>query len=325
MSQDNMPNIAPTALNANANKPGEPEYNNRKPFYLLLALLATVLLYLCSYVVDQSKYAVVFALGEIKEVVDQPGLHFKLPAPLQNVQLFERRILTIDTPDSERVQTSEKKNLQVDSFVKWRILDPKAFYVSFGGKEPEAEARITTLVRDAMNQAINKRTVNDVTSRERDKIMEEIRASVQDRLKAVGVEVIDVRLKRVDFVPEISESVFNRMTAERKRVANEQRSSGAAEGEKIRAEAERERDQILADAYRKAQVIKGEGDGTASAVYAASFGANPEFYSFYRSLEAYRASFKNKQDVMVVDPTSDFFKYFRSAGGATQNAPSGKK
>jgi membrane protease subunit HflC len=330
MSQDNMPNIAPSALTAkpkpsfNPTPPPGLEANNRKPFLALLALLAAILFYLCSYVVEQSKYAVVFALGEIKEVVDQPGLHFKLPAPLQNVVLFERRILTIDTPDSERVQTSEKKNLQVDSFVKWRILDPKAFYVSFGGKEAEAEARITTLVRDAMNQAINKRTVNDVTSRERDKIMEEIRSSVQERLKAVGVEVVDVRLKRVDFVPEISESVFNRMTAERKRVANEQRSSGAAEGEKIRAEAERERDQVLAEAYRKAQVIKGEGDGKASAIYAASFGANPEFYSFYRSLEAYRASFKNKQDVMVVDPASDFFKYFRSAGGAAASPNNSK-
>jgi modulator of FtsH protease HflC len=313
-NQDNMPNIPPAALTAQA-----PQGNSRMPLYLFLAFIAAFLFYVCTYVVEQTKYAVVFALGEIKEVVDQPGLHFKLPAPLQNVVTFERRILTIDTPDSERVQTSEKKNLQVDSFVKWRILDPKAFFVSFRGNEGEAEARITTLVRDAMNQAINKRTVNDVTSRERDKIMEEIRASVQERLKAVGVEVVDVRLKRVDFVPEISESVFNRMTAERKRVANEQRSSGAAEGEKIRAEAERERDQILADAYRKAQVIKGEGDGQASAVYAASFGANPEFYSFYRSLEAYRSSFKNKQDVMVVDPSSEFFKYFRGAGGVSVN------
>lgn len=323
MSQaDNMPNISPNALQAKPTM--QSEHRNHRPTMVLAALLLAVIAYLCSYIVEQNKYAVVFALGEVKEVVDQPGLHFKLPAPLQNVVTFERRILTIDTPESERVQTSEKKNLQVDSFVKWRILDPKAFYVSFGGKEPEAEARITTLVRDAMNQAINKRTVNDVTSRERDKIMEEIRASVQERLKAVGVEVIDVRLKRVDFVPEISESVFNRMTAERKRVANEQRSSGAAEGEKIRAEAERERDRILADAYRKAQVIKGEGDGQASAIYAGSFGANPEFYSFYRSLEAYRASFKSKQDVMVVDPASDFFKYFRGAGGGV-SAPSNKK
>jgi modulator of FtsH protease HflC len=304
-----MPNLPPSALNS------QPSGSSKAPIFILLALLAAFLMYACTYVVEQSKYAVVFALGEIKEVVDQPGLHFKLPAPLQNVVTFERRILTIDTPDSERVQTSEKKNLQVDSFVKWRILDPKAFFVSFRGSEAEAEARIGTLVRDALNQAINKRTVNDVTSRERDKITEEIRLSVQERLKAVGVEVVDVRLKRVDFVPEISESVFARMTAERKRVANEQRSSGAAEGEKIRAEAERERDQILADAYRKAQVIKGEGDGKASAVYAASFGANAEFYAFYRSLEAYRASFKNKQDVMVVDPNSDFFKYFRGAGG----------
>ena len=283
---------------------------------ILIAAIAAILLYACTFVVDQKRYAVVFALGEIKTVISQPGLHFKLPAPLQNVVMFERRILTIDTPETERVQTSEKKNLQVDSFVKWRILDPKAFFVSFRGVESEAEARISTLVRDALNQAINKRTVNDVTSRERDKIMEEIRQSVQERLKQVGVEVLDVRLKRVDFVPEISDSVFNRMTAERKRVANEQRSNGAAEGEKIRAEADREREQTLASAYNKAQVIKGEGDAQASVIYAGSFGANPEFYSFYRSLDAYRASFKSKSDIMVVDPASDFFKYFRAPGGA---------
>ena len=167
---------------------------------ILIAAIAAILLYACTFVVDQKRYAVVFALGEIKTVISQPGLHFKLPAPLQNVVMFERRILTIDTPETERVQTSEKKNLQVDSFVKWRILDPKAFFVSFRGVESEAEARISTLVRDALNQAINKRTVNDVTSRERDKIMEEIRQSVQERLKQVGVEVLDVRLKRVDFV-----------------------------------------------------------------------------------------------------------------------------
>ena len=302
--------------------------NPRLTIATIIAVLAAVLLYACTFIVDQRNYAVVFALGEIKSVISEPGLHFKLPAPLQNVVTFERRILTIDTPDSERVQTSEKKNLQIDSFVKWRISDPKAFFKSFRGsereREREAEARITSLMRDALNQAINKRTVNEVTSRDRDKITEETRQSVQEQLKIVGVEVIDVRLKRVDFVPEISDSVFNRMTAERKRVANEQRSNGAAEGEKVRAEADREREQTLASAYNKAQVIKGEGDAQASIIYAASFGANPEFYSFYRSLEAYRSSFKNKNDVMVVDPASDFFKYFRSAGGAS-GAVSNKK
>jgi modulator of FtsH protease HflC len=268
------------------------------------------------FIVDQTRFAAVFALGEIKEIKTEPGLYFKLPPPFQNVQYFDKRILTIDTPDAERVQTSEKKNLAVDSFIKWRIVDPKLFYQSFQGIERAAEDRITALVRDSMQQAINRRTVNDVTSRERDKIMEEVRGAVQDRIKALGVEVVDVRLKRVDFVPEISESVFNRMKAERNRVANEQRSTGAAEGEKIRADADRQREVILAEAYRDAQKLKGEGDAKANAIYAGAFSTNPEFFAFYRSLEAYRNSFKSKSDVMVLDPSSDFFKYLKDSGSA---------
>jgi modulator of FtsH protease HflC len=268
------------------------------------------------FIVDQTRFAAVFALGEIKEIKTEPGLYFKLPPPFQNVQYFDKRILTIDTPDAERVQTSEKKNLAVDSFIKWRIVDPKLFYQSFQGIERAAEDRITALVRDSMQQAINRRTVNDVTSRERDKIMEEVRGAVQDRINALGVEVVDVRLKRVDFVPEISESVFNRMKAERNRVANEQRSTGAAEGEKIRADADRQREVILAEAYRDAQKLKGEGDAKANAIYAGAFSTNPEFFAFYRSLEAYRNSFKSKSDVMVLDPSSDFFKYLKDSGSA---------
>ena len=280
---------------------------------VIVAAVVLLVLYTCSFIVKQTEYAVVIALGEIKTVIATPGLHFKLPAPLNTVTRYEKRIVTIDTPDVERVQTSEKKNLNIDSFVKWRIVDPKAYYVSFAGNEKEAEARIMTLVRDAMNQAVNKRTINDVTSRQRDKIMEEIRGSVQARLLTVGVEVVDVRLKRIDFVPEISESVFNRMIAERKRVANEQRSKGAAEGETVRADADRQRETILADAYKSAQIIKGEGDGKANAIYNASFGQNAEFAAFYRSLDAYRASFKGK-DVMVLDSNSDFFKYMKTPG-----------
>jgi membrane protease subunit HflC len=171
-----------------------------------------------------------------------------------------------------------------------------------------------------MNQAVNKRTVNDVTSRERDRAMEEIRVAVQERVKDVGVEIVDVRLKRIDFVPEISESVFRRMEAERKRVANEQRSIGAAESEKIRADADRQREVLLAEAYRDAQKVKGEGDGKSAAIYAQAFGQNPEFFTFYRSLEAYRASFRTRSDVMVVDPSSDFFKYMKTPGGAPRPA-----
>ena len=220
----------------------------------------------CAFIVDQRQSAIVFAFGQIKDVVTEPGLHFKLPPPFQNVVYLDRRILTIDTPQSDRVQTSEKKNLLVDSFVKWRILDARRYWVSFGNSERAAQERISTLVRDAMNQAINKRTVNDVTSRERDKAMEEIRVAVQERVKDVGVEIVDVRLKRVDFVPEISESVFRRMESERKRVANEQRSIGAAESEKVRADADRQKEVLLAEAYRDAQRIKGQGDAQAASI-----------------------------------------------------------
>ena len=277
-------------------------------------VVAAVAFRACAFIVDQRQFAIVFALGQVKEVISEPGLHFKLPPPFQNVVYVDKRILTIDTPQTDRVQTSEKKNLLVDSFVKWRIVDARRYWVSFQGTERAAGERISTLVRDAMNQAVNKRTVNDITSRERDKAMDEIRVAVQERVKDVGVEIVDVRLKRVDFAPEISESVFRRMEAERKRVANELRSTGRAEGEKIRADADRQREVLLAEAYRDAQRVKGEGDAKASAVYAQAFGQNAEFFTFYRSLEAYRSSFRNRSDVMLLDPSSEFFKFMKNPG-----------
>jgi membrane protease subunit HflC len=283
-------------------------------------VVVAVLFRACAFIVDQRQFGLVFAFGQLKEVISEPGLRFKLPPPFQNVVYLDKRILTIDTPQPDRVQTSEKRNLLVDSFVKWRIADPRRYWVSFLGNERAAQDRINSLVRDSMNQAVNKRTVNDVTSRERDRAMEEIRVAVQERVKDVGVEIVDVRLKRIDFVPEISDSVFRRMEAERKRVANEQRSIGAAEGEKIRADADRQREVLLAEAYRDAQKVKGEGDAKSSAIYAAAFGQNPEFFSFYRSLEAYRSSFRGRSDVLVVDPSSDFFKYMKTPGSAPRPA-----
>jgi modulator of FtsH protease HflC len=289
---------------------------NRIVGTLVVVVIAAALFRWCAFIVDQKHYAVVFELGHIKRVLGEPGLNFKLPWPFQNVQNVDKRILTIDPQSEDRVQTAEKKNLLIDSFVKWRISDARSFWISFHGDEREAEDRITTLVRDALNQAVNKRTVNDITSRERDKAMEEIRASVQERVKDLGVTIVDVRLKRVDFIPEASESVFHRMESERKRVANEQRSNGAADAEKIRADADRQREVLLAEAYRDAQRIKGEGDARASAIYAQAFGANPEFYAFYRSLEAYKQSFRSRSDMLMVDPSSEFFKYMKGAGGS---------
>lgn len=276
------------------------------------AVVVAVIIRASTFVVDQRQFAIVFQLGQIVRVITEPGLYFRLPL-VQNVEYQDRRILTIDTPVADRVQTAEKKNLLIDSFVRWRISDPRAFRVSFPAGERAAEERIGTLVRDALNAAVNRRTVNEITSRQREKAMEEIRVTVQEATKGLGVEIVDVRLKRVDFVPEISESVFRRMEAERKRVANEQRSIGAAESEKIRADADRQREVLLAEAYRDAQKIKGEGDARASAIYAQAFGQNPEFAQFYRSLEAYRATFRSRSDLMVLDPSSEFFRAMRES------------
>jgi len=276
---------------------------------VLLALIGVARL--CLYTVGEREYALVFALGELKDVKAAPGLYVKLPAPLQNVVYLDKRILTMDTPSADLVQTSEKKNLLIDSFVKWRIEDARRYWVSFQGSERAAEDRMAALLRDVLNQTVNRRTVNEITSSLREQSMRDIRSGLQNRMKDVGIDVVDVRLKRVDFTPEISESVYRRMEAERKRVASEERSKGAAEAEKIRADADRQREVILAQAYREAQQLKGDGDARANEIYAKAFGKNPEFARFYRNLEAYRSSFGKASDVMVLDPSSDFFKYLK--------------
>jgi membrane protease subunit HflC len=261
------------------------------------------------FVVDQRNFAVVFSFGQIVRVIEQPGLQAKLPAPFENVRFFDRRILTIDTPEAERFITSEKKNLLVDSYVKWRIVDPRKFFVSFKGDERLAQDRLTQLVRSALNEEFTKRTVREIISDQREQVMQGIRKKVADDASDIGVEIVDVRLKRVDLLAEISDSVYRRMEAERKRVANELRSTGAAESDKIRANAERQRDTILAEAYREAQKIKGSGDAKATALYADAFGRDPQFAQFYQSLQAYRSSFKDKRDVIVVEPNGEFFKF----------------
>ena len=269
----------------------------------------------CLYTVGEREYAMLFALGELKTVVTEPGLHFKLPAPLQNVVYLDKRILTLDASGADLVQTSEKKNLMIDTFVKWRIGDARRYWVSFQGSERAASDRLAMLLRDVLNIAVNKRTVNQITSSEREKAMAEISELLQARVKALGIDIVDVRMKRVDFTPEISESVYSRMEAERKRVASEERSKGAAQAERIRAGADRQSEVILAEAYRDAQKTKGEGDGEAARIYADAFGKDPEFARFDRSLEAYRRSFSQKSDVMVVDPSADFFSYLKKEGG----------
>ena len=282
---------------------------------LLGAVLATVLVVLAMsiFTVDQRQYAVVFQLGEVKRAISEPGLYFKIPM-VQNVRYFEKRIITLDNAEPERFITSEKKNVLVDSYIKWRIVDPQLYYISVGGDESRAKTRLNQTVNAALREEFGKRTVHDVVSGERDQVMNQMREKADIDARKIGVQIVDVRLKRVELPTEVSEAVYRRMEAERKRVANELRSEGSGEAEKIRADAERQREIIVAEAYRDAQKIKGEGDAKATNTYAQAFGQNAEFYAFYRSLEAYRGSFKSKGDVLVIEPSSDFFKYMKSGG-----------
>ncbi|MES2070692.1 MAG: protease modulator HflC [Pseudomonadota bacterium] len=297
---------------------------NRLISSIIAVVIVLLVLYSTIFVVDQRSHAIVFALGEVKSVISEPGLHFKLPPPFQNVLMLDKRILTIDSPETDRFITAEKKNILVDTFVKWRITEPRLYFVSFGGDERRAQDRMSQIVKAALNDEITKRTVREVISGERGKVMEAIRSKVTDEAKQIGVEIIDVRLKRVDYVEQINNSVYDRMKSERARVANELRSTGSAESEKIRADADRQRVVILAEAYREAEKMRGTGDAEASQIYAQAFGQNPEFYKFYRSLEAYRASFKTKNDVLVVDPNSEFFKYFKAPGASAAGAAKAK-
>ncbi|NNG22267.1 protease modulator HflC [Telluria aromaticivorans] len=287
---------------------------NRLVTLFVAGFIALMLLSSTIFVVDQRRFAIVFALGQVRSVITEPGLHFKLPPPFQNVIYLDKRILTLDTPDADRFITAEKKNILVDAFMKWRITDPRLYFVSFGGDESRARDRLSQIIKAALNDEITKRTVREVISGERGRVMEAVKAKVVAEAKEIGVGVVDVRLKRVDYIEQINNSVYERMKAERTRVANELRSTGAAESEQIRADADRQRTVIIAEAFREAEKIKGEGDAKASVIYADSFGKNPEFAKFYRSLEAYRATFKSRSDVMVVDPNSEFFKYFKAPG-----------
>jgi membrane protease subunit HflC len=285
---------------------------------LLIGLLVVLVVLSSSmFTVDQRQNALVFQLGEVVSVKTKPGLYWKLPL-VQNIRFFDTRILTLDATDPERFITSEKKNVLVDSFIKWRVIDARQFYVSVGGDEMRAQIRLNQTVNDGLRAEFGKRTINEVVSGRREEIMNIIRAKADSDARMIGVQVVDVRIKRVDLPETVSENVYRRMEAERKQVANELRSTGAAEAEKIRADADKQKDVIVAEAYRDAQRVKGEGDAKASAEYAAAYGRNAEFYAFYRSMQAYRESFKNKSDVMVLDPSADFFKYMknpRAAGG----------
>lgn len=279
---------------------------------IVLAVLSS-----CMFVVRERDAVLLFALGEVRKTITEPGLYFKLPPPFQTVTRLDKRLQTIETSDPERIQTSEKKNLLIDSFVKWRIDDPRLFYVTFGANDRAAVERLQAQIRDALNASVNIRTVQAVVATERDAIMREILNNVQVRARPLGVEVVDVRLRRIEFAPEISESVYRRMEAERKQEANRLRASGAADSERIRAQADRQRQEMLAEAYAQAQSVMGEGDGVAAGIYANAYGKNPKFYEFYQSLESYRAAFGGQGDTLVLSPKSEFFRFWGSAEGAS--------
>ncbi|HUG26524.1 protease modulator HflC [Piscinibacter sp.] len=290
---------------------------NRIGLYAAAALAALMLLFSAIFVVDQRQFAVVYALGEIKEVISQPGLKFKLPPPFQNVVFLDRRMQTMDSPETRPIFTAEKKSLVIDWLVKWRIVDARQFIRNNGVDLRNIENRLSPIVQATFNEEVTKRTVRAVLTTERDQVMQDVRTRLVDEAEAFGIEIVDVRIKRVDFAREITDAVYRRMESERKRVANELRSTGAAEGEQIRADADRQREVIVAEAYRDAQKVQGEGDAKAAALFSEAFGKDPQFASFYRSLGAYRSAFRDKTDVMVVDPNSDFFDAMRGKSGGT--------
>jgi membrane protease subunit HflC len=288
---------------------------------VLLALISSML-----FVVDQRQFGVVYALGQIKDVITEPGLHFKLPPPFQNVSYIDKRLLTLDSVDAEPMLTLEKQRVVIDWYVRWRITQPTEYIRNVGLDEKAGANQLARVVRNAFQEEVNKRTVKDLLSLRREALMADVKREVLQVVQGVqgskpwGIDVVDVRITRVDYVEAITESVYKRMIAERQRVANELRSTGAAEGEKIRADADRQREVTIANAYREAQKIKGEGDATAAKAYAESFGRDPQFAQFYRSLDAYKASFGKKSDVMVLDPSSEFFNAMRGTGAAADPA-----
>ncbi len=280
------------------------------------ALVALMIASSTLFVVDQRQVGVVYALGEIREVITEPGLKFKLPPPFQNVVFLDKRVQTLDSPETRPIFTAEKKSLVIDWLVKWRISEPRQFIRNNGADFRNLENRLAPVVQAAFNEEITRRNVTSVLATEREKVMNDVKTRLVEEGKDFGIEIVDVRIKRVDFVADITDSVYRRMESERKQVANELRSQGSADGEKIRADADRQREVIIAEAYRDAQKIKGEGDAKASALYADAFGRDPQFAQFYRSLEAYRTTFRSKSDVMVLDPSSDFFRAMRGGGPA---------
>ncbi len=280
----------------------------------VLGILAAAVLFVGSnsvYVVNQWETGVVLRLGEIVKADVEPGLHFKMPF-INNVRKFDARLQTLDA-NPERYLTSEKKNLVVDSFVKWRISDVEMFYTTMNGDNRQAGMKLGQIVKDGLRAEFGNRTVKEVISAERVDIANKIKATTALAANSFGIEIEDIRIKRIDLAKDISQSVYRRMEAERNRVAKDLRSKGSEAAEKIRADADRQRVVILADAYSEAEILRGKGDAKAAEIYAKAYSLDAEFYSFYHSINAYKTSFKDKSDILLVDPKSDFFKYFNQS------------
>ncbi len=279
-------------------------------------VLAAVVLWLGSmsfFIVDERELAVKFRLGEFDRADYTPGVYFKIPF-INNVRKFDSRVLTLDA-EPERYLTFEKKNVIVDAFIKWRISDVENYYKTMGGDERRAGMRLSQVIKNGLRDEFGKRTIQEAISGERAQIMNVITAQIEEQANQFGIEVVDVRIKRIELPPEVSGSVYDRMEAERARVAKDLRSRGAEAAERIRADADRQRTVILAEAYRDAERIRGEGDGKAAEIYAQAFSKDEKFYEFYRSLDAYKNVFTSQEDVLVLDPESEFFKYFKDAAG----------
>ena len=289
----------------------------KSTLFLIITAIAGALLFASAFYVDERERAIVFKFGEIVDSDLGPGLHFKIPF-INNVQYFDARVQTMDA-DPELYLTGEKKNLVVDSFVKWRIRDVHQYYTRLQGRKSNARSRLSQRVNDNLRQEFGRRSVQEVISGDRRKIMDVVRQAMDLDAASLGIEIIDVRLKRVDLDPAISERVYDRMNAERERVAKELRAQGEEEAEKIRANADRMRKIMLANAERDGQQLRGEGDAVATDIYARAFGRNREFYNLYRSLNAYKETFDGKDNLMVLDPSADFFRYFKQSRPAVTN------
>ncbi|MCK9531398.1 MAG: protease modulator HflC [Gammaproteobacteria bacterium] len=276
-------------------------------------LVLAWLVFLSVFTVNERELAIKFRLGEFERADYAPGLHFKIPV-INNVRKFDARVMTLDM-EPARFLTLEKKNVIVDAFVKWRIKDVTAFYRTTGGDEMRANQRLSQVVVEGLRNEFGKRTIQETISGERAQIMSIITEQFAEQAKQFGIQVVDVRIKRIELPPEVSSSVYQRMEAERARVAKDLRSRGAEAAERIRADADRQRTVLLAEAYRDAERTRGEGDGRAAEIYAKAFGRNEDFYKLYRSLDAYKNVFSNQNDVLVVDPGSEFFQFFKNAQG----------